>query len=144
MPSPLTIETSTSVPNVTLVVLDLVLFQEGSELLLKRRPTMVLFLVHDISADLFNMRLTNREGAITILPMKFRIAPLYRLDPSRRCSLNLFHNLRNRVISRQRKQRVDMVTTSSHDESGTLMRAEHCSQIRMHVGASTRIREKRE
>jgi hypothetical protein len=69
-PSALGNRTLLLIPNVALVVFELVFFQERAELILKRSPSMVLLLIHDITADLVNMRLTNRESTITTLPMK--------------------------------------------------------------------------
>lgn len=44
-----------SIPNVTLVVFNLVLFQKLAELILKSRPSMVLFLVHYVTPHLRNV-----------------------------------------------------------------------------------------
>jgi len=71
-----------SVPNVALVILDFVSFQESAEFILKRLPPVVLFLVRHITLNLLNMRLTDGEGSVPALPPKLGIATLNRLDPS--------------------------------------------------------------
>ena len=43
------------IPNVTLVVFDLILLQERAELILKRLSPMMFFLRHDVALDLGNM-----------------------------------------------------------------------------------------
>ena len=44
-----------SIPNVTLVIFDLVLLQECAELILKRLSLVMLLLHHDVTLDLAKM-----------------------------------------------------------------------------------------
>ena len=57
-----------SIPHVSFVDLDAVFAAEGPEFVLERRRSVVFLLRGDIGADLFNIRLTDRESAVAALP----------------------------------------------------------------------------
>src|SRR5436190_1088362 len=64
-------EASVLLPNVSLVVFDLMLFQILQELFLKSLSTMVLLLISDVSGNRISVGLADAERAIPGLPSKF-------------------------------------------------------------------------
>ncbi len=66
-------------------------------------------LIADVFSHRFDVRRTDAEFAVSSLPMEIRIPRIERLDPSRRCSLDLLDNLRRSVVLGLRNQNVDVV-----------------------------------
>jgi hypothetical protein len=57
-----------SIPNISLIVFHLVLGQNLAVLLLERQSPMVLALIGDVSFQIGQLRLPDRERAVTVLP----------------------------------------------------------------------------
>jgi hypothetical protein len=77
-----------SVPNIPLVVLNLISFEQRPELLLIRRPVVMFLLVCDVIAKSRDLREADREHAVAILPGELFQA--LALEPERRAALYLF------------------------------------------------------
>ena len=59
----------TLTPNVSLIVLQIVSFQEGAKLVLKRHHSMMFFLTLNIANRILNLRNADSKGAVTLLPI---------------------------------------------------------------------------
>ena len=70
-----------SVPNIPLVDLNTVFLTQPSKLVLKTLAAMVLLLVLDVLLKRVHVRWTDRECAVSRLPMELRQAGLLGLDP---------------------------------------------------------------
>jgi hypothetical protein len=72
-----------SIPDISFVPFQIVPPQELAELILKRHGAMVSFLVRQIRFNLIDVGIADGEGAVTVLPLKFR-KPQFAVSPGRR------------------------------------------------------------
>jgi hypothetical protein len=65
------------IPNITLVEVDTMAFQEFSNLLLKREFPMMFGLLLNIHGHGLDVRFTNRKSSVTVLPSKIENSLLF-------------------------------------------------------------------
>src|SRR5208282_5901228 len=102
-----------SIPNVTLVVRDLVLLQKRHKLLLKRTPLVMFLLRRNILGDRRNVRFANAEYAIPSLPREFSVA--FLSDPSRRIRLDDACDLGNGIGGTNTYQHMHVIAGPVND-----------------------------
>lgn len=98
-----------SIPNVTLVDLDVVFLTNASILVLERHVRVVFHLIANVRVDRRHQRMADGKRAISRLPGKDRGSILVMLGPLRSLSLHLLDQLRNRDRSRKPQQQVHVV-----------------------------------
>ena len=104
-----------SIPNVPFVKTQMMATQEHPKLFLKRHRSMMLFLLLNVPPHLTYLRLAHGKRTVSVLPTERRKRRPLRLDPFRGPFLHLFHNLAQRMVLGQYKQRMDMVESAADD-----------------------------
>ena len=69
------------VPSVALIERDAISFADRAELVLKRPLTMMFALIRDVASEIIELRLADREYAVSILPGEVRVASAFCFDP---------------------------------------------------------------
>jgi hypothetical protein len=93
-----------SIPTISFIEFDLVLFQQSAVFILKRYLTMVFFLAVNVSLDTFSMRRADRKHSVSTLPMEILIDSPFCLDPFRESRLYLLNEIRRRTRPWMRHQ----------------------------------------
>jgi hypothetical protein len=106
-----------SIPDISLVEFDLVPEEELSKFVLKRDLAVMVFLRLDVSNDIRDARLADREGGVTGLPAELGDSGSFGLHPFRTPLLDLFDDLLQGMIPGQREQRMHMVLGPANDQS---------------------------
>ena len=101
-------------PNISRIVLHVVLLQKSNELILETTLAMVSRLRLDIRNRGRRLRDTNRKCPISLLPRE--IPGMRFVHPSRRCTFDQLHRLRQRHIRRQRQQDVHVIFGAANFE----------------------------
>ena len=94
-------------PYISGIVINLMLFQEGQQFLLKIELAMVLFLLFDVARDRRHIRSTDTEGGIAGLLGE--VLAVAFMDPTRGPGLDLAQGGGDRNAWRQFRQDVDMI-----------------------------------
>src|SRR5688572_5946990 len=123
------------IPDVSLVVFDGIRVKKRAILILKRDVLVVLFLVFDVGDYIWDIRLTDRKCTVTGLPMETREFRRLFFNPARRRSFRFLHDGCDRMVAREREQRMCVILHSADDERFTVVVSEHCREIRMHLPA---------
>src|SRR5258706_7058096 len=80
-----------SIPDVSLIILDAVGFQERDVLLLERPLPMVFFLIPNVSNCIVHLSDPNAEGSVPFLPFEAPMRTELIVDPFRRTTLDQPH-----------------------------------------------------
>ena len=104
-----------SVPQISFVEFKFIPPQEFAKLVLKGYLAMVLFLSNDIFPHHFDLRETNGEYSITILPGKVTKVGVFRFHPQRGTAFDLFDHRRHFDGARQGAQKMNMVFNTTND-----------------------------
>ncbi len=106
-----------SVPHVSFVKGNAVLFQKRTKLILKRNPGMVFRLVCDVGAHGLRIRCAHRKSPVSRLPRKFCNMWEALLNPKVGTSLEFFHQIGLGNAATQLDQNMDMIGNST-DQNG--------------------------
>src|SRR5215469_9178522 len=101
-----------SIPQMLIIGVQSILPQKRTQLITKRMRAMMRLLLIDVSQQRFEIRRPHRERPITDLPRETWDSP--SLQPSRRGSLQLLHELRNRLFLALTNRKMDMIGHTSN------------------------------
>src|SRR5208283_426777 len=122
------------IPNIPLLVRDLIPLKEGYVFLLKRPLSMVLLLRRNILGNRGHIRFAHTESALACLPGKLH--PPLLVNPSRRIGLDDTRNLRRRMYGTNTDQHVHVIGCTVNDERGTVHLTNNASQVGEEVGTN--------
>jgi len=120
-------------PNVSLVIVDVVLFEERHKLLLKRMPLVMFLLSGDVFCHLCDIRFADAENPVSSLPCKIR-APSF-VNPARRTRFNDASDLRSGMSRSNPSQYVYVIACAADDEGCPLHLAHDASKVGKQIGA---------
>jgi hypothetical protein len=123
-----------SVPHILLVELNAVSAQQLAVFLLKSAGAMVLFLRLYVLQHSVELARAHRKGRVPTLPEKAAIPSLKSFDPFRGRFLYLFDHLGLRKSSRQRRQEVNVIGNTAHEQGVASQVAADRRQISVHAG----------
>src|ERR1700677_4181064 len=103
-----------SIPYITLVPVETILFEQATKLVLERHLSMVLFLIGDVAAQQLHMTGANRERPVTTLPIEIHKGGRFCLEPLGRVSLQLLDQVGHRNGSTQPAENMDVVRCPTH------------------------------
>jgi hypothetical protein len=105
---------TSSIPQKLLVALHPILLQEGAKLILKRTLLVMRLLPIDVLHQRLQIGRPNRKRPIPSLPGELRQRGRLRLQPLRRCCLQLRNQLRDSRGPRQSNRKMNMVRRSTN------------------------------
>ena len=118
-------------PNVTRVILHMILLQKRDVLLLKRSLLMMLSLCGDVLRDIVHARLAHAESSISGLPCEFRRMLLP--NPPRRVRFNGTRNFRRGIRRPHANQHVNMINVTIHDQCSPAHFANNPAKVRKEI-----------
>jgi hypothetical protein len=98
------------IPDIPFLKFDFVAFEKGAEFILKGSFFMVFALFADVLANLFDGGLTDRKGAVTILPMEVGKLPATIAHPIAGTLFELADDIAESFHARHLKQQMRMVS----------------------------------
>jgi len=140
----ITPEGGVSVPHVSLVKGNSVLFQKRTKLILKRNLGMVFRLVCDVGAHGLHIRCAHGKCPVSRLPGKFCNMRKTLLDPKVGPSLEFFHQIGLRNAATQVDQNVDMVGNSTDQNGRAIEIFGDSSEKSVNLPANIFVGQKRE
>ena len=100
------------------------------QFILKRHFAIVFCLVLNVLPDFLNIGLTDRKTSLFALPLKVFVASAFaRLHPLRAAVVDLFNNLLEGMVLRQRKRCVHVIFDTADRERGALPFYEYASLV---------------
>src|SRR2546430_3468185 len=105
--------------------------QDDLEFFKKRKRLMMFFLFLDVTTNLRSLRLTHREGTITLLPGKAGALVERSRDPTRRIGLQFTDKFRERLVLPQFRQDVNVIGRSIHDDRNSVFPANCPAEVLM-------------
>lgn len=108
------------VPNIPLVVFDLVPFEEQTELILKGYRAVVFLLFLDIALYTRHVGFAHGKRAVPVLPMERAERLALSLHPLGRTFLDRLDDLAQGLVPRQHKERVNMIAVPAYYDGWTL------------------------
>src|ERR1051326_4029585 len=125
-----------SIPNISLVKLDVVFSQQRPQLMLERHFAMMLFLRRNVLLHLLEVRLTHRKICVTPLPLEGVKIPMLFLAPKTRDPFQLLYPIGLRDCAPEAAQQMHVIFGTANDDRRTVQFIGNPAEIRVQIFTS--------
>lgn len=130
-------------PDISLVVFNVVLPQKTQELILKRFRAVMFLLIADVLLQTFQMRRTHRKSPVSSLPLECLKLWRQLLQPLRRIAFGFTNKVCHRDRPAELTKNVNVVFRAAHDDRWRILLATCSHKIRVQCLANVLVLQKR-
>ena len=132
-----------SIPNISFINRQSVFVAQASKFILKRFVSMMFLLIRNVLRQCINVRRTDRECSVALLPVEIGEPRLFGFDPLRRFTFQITDKTSNVRRLSQSAKKVHMVCHATNNNRGRMEVSARTDEITMRSITKFRLPKKR-